>query len=179
MLSGTVLEGKHILLRDIDISDCNENYLRWMCDEETNQYMETRWQNQSIELIRQFVIDKINSADSVLFAIVEINGNKHIGNIKIGPINSNNSFADISYFIGDKECWNKGYASEAINLATEYGFEVLKLHRLEAGVIAGNIGSSKALEKNGYKQEGCFIENSRSKAGKYLDVFRYGIINKH
>lgn len=177
MLSGKTIIGEKIKLRDIDISDCNECYLQWMCDEDTNLYMETRWVKQTMDSIISFVSDKRESNDSVLFAIVESRSGNHIGNIKIGPIDFNNHYADISYFIGSKNCLRKGYASEAVFLATKYGFDELGLHRLQAGVIDGNTGSKKVLEKCGYKLEGRFLQTSYSKDDVYLDVFRYGIIN--
>ena len=94
------------------------------------------------------------SADSYLFAIVESDTNVHVGNIKLGPINAHHAFADVSYFIGETDRHGRGYATEAIKLATAFGFERLGLHRLQAGLYAGNIGSAKALEAAGYTREG-------------------------
>ena len=39
---------------------------------------------------------------------------KHIGNIKLGPINWIHRYGDISLLIGDKDYWGKGIATEAI-----------------------------------------------------------------
>ena len=110
---------------------------------------------------------------SVLFAIIF--EKRHIGNIKIGPINKNYSHADISYFVGDKTLWRRGIATEAINLVSEFGFTDLKLHRIEAGVYAGAIGSWKALDNNGFTKEAIFREQVISH-GKYMDVYRYGLL---
>lgn len=80
----------------------------------------------------------------------------HIGNIKIGPIHKFYSYADISYFIGDKNYWGKGLATEAIKSLLKFGFEVINLNKIQAGVFASNIGSIKALEKAGLILEGNF-----------------------
>ena len=42
---------------------------------------------------------------------------RHIGNIKIGPVHSYHRRARIGLLIGEKEFWNRGYATEAIKLA--------------------------------------------------------------
>ena len=111
-----------------------------------------------------------------MFAIILNSINRHIGNIKIGPINSHHHHADISYFIGEKEFWNKGIATECINLVSGFGLSELNLHRVEAGTYATAIGSWKALEKNGFTREGVFRKQVKS-GDDYVDVYRYGLLN--
>jgi RimJ/RimL family protein N-acetyltransferase len=41
--------------------------------------------------------------------------------------------------------------SEAVRLVVDYGFQELKLHRIEAGVMPHNIGSIRVLEKVGFE----------------------------
>jgi RimJ/RimL family protein N-acetyltransferase len=50
--------------------------------------------------------------------------------------------------------WGKGYATEALNSILAFGFEQLKLHRIEAGCAIQNIGSIRVLEKVGMTREG-------------------------
>ena len=57
------------------------------------------------------------------------------------------------WFKFDPAYWNKGYATEAVNAILEFGFNTLKLHRIEAGCAIGNIGSIKVLEKVGMIRE--------------------------
>lgn len=147
------IKGKNISLRSVILDDCNQRYLSWLEDHEVNKYLETRWSKQTIESIKQFVTDMLNSPDNYLFAIVVNSTNKHIGNIKIGPVNRTHSCADVSYFIGEKSEWGKGYATEAIKLITAFGFKELNLHRIQAGLYENNTGSQKCLEKAGYKFE--------------------------
>jgi RimJ/RimL family protein N-acetyltransferase len=60
----------------------------------------------------------------------------------------------VSYFIGERSCWGKGLATAAIRAACGIAFERLDLHRLQAGLYAGNVGSLRALEKAGFTREG-------------------------
>ncbi|OGT32155.1 MAG: GNAT family N-acetyltransferase [Gammaproteobacteria bacterium RIFCSPHIGHO2_12_FULL_35_23] len=146
-----ILAGGKIKLRLLDLSDCNAMYLSWLNDPVINQFLETRWSEQTLEKIKAFVGSMREDPANYLFAIIEIITGLHVGNIKLGPINFNHHYADISYFIGNRSYWGKGYASEAISLATHFAFKKLNLHRVQAGLYQSNLGSAKALEKAGYK----------------------------
>lgn len=159
------------------MSDCTEAYVRWLNDNEVNRYLETKWLKQTLDTIKEFVAEQRENSHSILFAIIDNSTRRHIGNIKIGPINKRYRYADISYFIGDKAFWYKGIATEAIGLVCRFGFEKLLLHRIEAGVYENAVGSWKALEKNGFLREGVF-RNMVYFDGKYMDVFRYGILEE-
>ena len=50
--------------------------------------------------------------------------------------------------------WRQGYATESLRAVIEYGFETLKLHRIEAGCAVNNLGSITVLEKAGMTREG-------------------------
>ena len=79
---------------------------------------------------------------------------RHIGNIKLGNINSQHQTANLSYLIGAKKLWGKGVASLAISTITEIGLQQIGLMKICAGVYENNIASSKVLVKNGYSLEG-------------------------
>ena len=176
MLCNQTICGQKIELRDVFQSDCNANYLSWMTDVETNRYMETRWVSQTLESISSFVYQVAESSNSILFAIVERHSGRHIGNIKLGPINFRYHYADISYFIGEKEMRGKGYAKEAIELVCDYGFRCHHLHRIQAGVIDGNDISAHVLLSCGFKPEARlrdkFIVNNQ-----YADHLIFGLLD--
>ncbi len=84
-----------------------------------------------------------------------------------------------SCYIGyslDQEHNGLGYMSEAVKLLMAFAFEVLKLHRIEAGVMPVNIRSQRVLEKCGFVREGLARKNVNIQ-GKWEDHYAYGIIN--
>lgn len=170
------LEGEKIYLRDISQDDCNLTYVDWLNDSAVNQYLETKWMEQNLQSIKEFVQSMSASDNNLLMAIIDKTTDKHIGNIKLGPINPHYDNADISYFIGEKEYWGRGVASEAIELVKNYAFDKLKLHQVQAGAYEVAIGSWKALEKNGFVREGIYKEQVLFEE-KYIDVYRYAILN--
>ena len=71
--------------------------------------------------------------------------------------------------------WGKGYATEVSKRLIRFGFEELRLHRIQAGVATENIKSIKVLEKAGMVREG-----RRRKVlpirGTWKDNYHYAII---
>jgi len=82
--------------------------------------------------------------------------------------------AKIGYWIGEPY-WNKGIATVAAKLITEYGFDQLDYVRIQTGVFEYNIGSMKVLEKNGYKNDGVF-EKAILKNGRFWNEHRFSKI---
>jgi RimJ/RimL family protein N-acetyltransferase len=171
------IEGNLIYLREIRISDVNETYCKWMNDPEITAYLESRFQSYCIEDLKKYVENKINSSNNVFLAIVLKKDKRHIGNIKLSEINWYHKYGDIGIIIGEKDCWGKGYAFEAIKLLTDFAFSELKLHKITAGAYDVNEGSVKAFLKAGY-----FIEGKRKKQflyeNKYIDAIQMAILNE-
>jgi [ribosomal protein S5]-alanine N-acetyltransferase len=154
-----------VRLRPVAMADCSERYVSWLRDPLVNRFLETRWSEQTIETVQAFVGAMLESPHSHLLAIVERATERHVGNVKIGPVNAPHSFADISYFIGEREVWGRGLATEAVALATRFGFEALKLHRLQAGLYESNAASRRVLERAGYIYEGSLKAQLRLDGG--------------
>ena len=159
--SDEYIVGTHISLRLVTLEDCDATYVSWLCDPLVNQFLETRWTQQTLHSIRDFVSTLLHDPYNYLFAIIEMATQQHIGNIKIGPINFHHQHAEISYFIGEKTAWGKDYATEAIHLVTAFAFQTLQLHRLQASTYASNRGSQRALEKAGFTLEGRLVQKLR------------------
>lgn len=168
------IDGERIYLREVRLSDVTENYYRWMNDPEVVQYLETRFFPYSREKIESYVRQMQEDADSAFMAVIVKNGDEHIGNIKIGPINWFHRFADIALIIGEKKSWGRGYGTEAIKLVTDYAFNTLNLHKLTAGIYANNIGSIEAFKKAGFSVEGV-RKKQRLYHGEYVDEVILGI----
>lgn len=82
--------------------------------------------------------------------------------------------AEIGYWIGEPY-WNNGFATEAVSLLVDHGFNNLKLIRIFTGVFENNKASQRVLEKCGFKHEGIF-ENAVIKNNKIINEYRYGIV---
>lgn len=172
-LKNPTIKTDRLILNCVTEDDCSEEYAGWLNDPLVNQYLETRWTKQTIESILEFVRGMRNDPNSLLLAIRTQTDLNHIGNLKIGPINRNHGFADLSYFIGDRNAWGKGYGSEAVRAATSFAFESLGLRRMNAGVYSNNKASARVLEKCGFQLEGVEKDKFVSRNG-FADHLYYG-----
>lgn len=160
--------GQNIYLREVRTSDVTESYYRWLNDPTITQFLECRFYPNTIEKLDEYVKSKQADFNNIFLAIVTKENHRHIGNIKLGPINWIHRFADIGIIIGEKDCWGKGYASEAISLVTKFSFDTLNLHKLTAGCYEMNQGSVKAFQKAGFHIEG-IRKSELFYQGAYID----------
>lgn len=171
-----LLEGEKVILRAISTEDATAEYVSWLNDQEVNQYTETRFQTHTLETLRQYITDRNADPNTYFFAITQKDTGKMIGSIKLGPVDLNHSRGEIGLMIGDKGSWGKGFASEAIKLISNFGFENLELHKIVAGAHVENQGSIKAFLKNGFEQEAILAKHNRNRDG-YSDVVRLAKFN--
>jgi [ribosomal protein S5]-alanine N-acetyltransferase len=171
-----IMQSERITLREVRTSDVNDDYYRWMNDREVTQFLESRFFPNSIEGLRKYVESKAFDRDNIFLAIVTKEDDRHIGNIKLGPINWIHRTGDIGILIGEKDCWGKGYAAEAIGLIAEYAFRILNLKKVTASAYDINKGSIKAFVKAGFE-----IEGERKQQffcnGKYVNMVLMGLVN--
>ena len=169
-----MLKSARLLLRPIQESDINSTYLNWLNDPVVNRFLETRFTEQTLTTLHDYWKLHHDLSDSPWFAICLHRNTRHIGNIKLGPINPHHQRADISLFIGERDCWGQGFAHEAISLIRDWAFKELKLEKLNAGMYSKNVGSKQAFEKCGFELEGT-LRNEVLFEGERADVFRLGL----
>ena len=61
--------------------------------------------------------------------------------------------AEIGYWLAKRQ-WGRGYATAAVRTMLEFGFTTLGLDVITAGVVTGNPGSMRVLEKAGFVPAG-------------------------
>ena len=95
--------------------------------------------------------------------------NEVAGSVGISKIKGHK--AEIGYWLAEKYR-NKGIMTKAVNLATKFGFDKLKLKRIYAHVFLFNKASRQVLKKAGYKFEGTLKKNNK-KDNKFLDDYLF------
>jgi len=99
-----------------------------------------------------------------------------IGTINFLNINKKNKNSEIGIWIS-KKYWGQGLAKEALVLMLRFGFEKLKLERIQARVLHKNIPAQNLLKKLGFKLEGKLRRKTYFK-NKWYDDLVYGILRK-
>lgn len=108
------------------------------------------------------------------FTIEEKESKKFIGLIALKLANKKFQSGEVWYKL-NSNFWGNGYATESLNGILRFGFEQLKLHRIEAGCAVENIASIKVLEKVGMTKEGRKRKVLPLKSG-WSDNFEYAIL---
>ena len=120
-------------------------------------------------LIKMYKIDELPT-----FVIEYKDEKKVIGTIGLNSISFQHNFAEVGYSL-NRNYWNKGIMTEALEAFIKYCFEQLNLNRLEAVHECRNPASGRVLEKVGMHKEGCLRQKFNNK-GEYVDVFLYAIL---
>jgi len=172
-----LLAGKQLILRPFEPADLSEEYLRWLNDPEVTRYLGVGREPATLESVRRYVEGFRGSDNNLLFAIIDKQTDRHIGNVTLNHIHRVNGTADTGLMIGDKAFWGKGYAFEAWVLLMEHAFSTMGLRKIIAGAVAGNESSLSVLRRLGFREEGLLREEFFLD-GKYLDTVRLGLFQR-
>ena len=84
--------------------------------------------------------------------------------------------AELGYWIG-APFWNRGYATEATLAVLKFGFDDLRLNRIQACHFARNPASGRVMQKAGMLLEGTARQNI-IKWGRYEDLVSYAMLRE-
>ena len=170
-----IITTERLQLEPLSLSHVSYDYVNWMNDKDVNRYLETGG-DYTLEKLKDFL--KQVELDNILFWAIHLKiNNKHIGNIKIDPINTRHKYAEYGIMMGNKSEWGKGYAKEASLAVIDYCFaSLLNLRKVNLGVHAKNISAVELYKKIGFKEEGRYIKHIITNEG-YDDILRMAIFN--
>jgi len=178
------LETERLYLRRVDKNDV-ESILELRSNVETMKYIPRPLLKTTEDALEHIaMIDaKIESSEGINWAITYKNDPKLIGIIGHYRIKPEHFRAEIGYMLLPEHS-GQGIITEAIKEAVKYGFEVMKLHSIEAIIAPENHGSAKVLEKkakvlekNNFIKEAHLKENEFYE-GSFLDTVIYSRLNK-
>jgi ribosomal-protein-alanine N-acetyltransferase len=172
------LETERLCLRRVIKEDVNEIFVL-RSDQEVMKYIPrplVKTYEEALEHIAM-IDEKIDSNEGINWAITLKGNPKLIGIIGHYRIRPEHYRSEIGYMILP-EYQGKGIMSEAIKEVVKYGFEVMKLHSIEAIIDPENFASEKVLQKNGFTKEAHLKENEYYE-GRFLDTVIYSILNQH
>lgn len=102
------------------------------------------------------------------WAITLPQNNKMIGTVGFTKIDCPHNSAEIGYVL-NPQYHSNGYATEAAQKILSFGFDVLRLHRIEARFMEENIASLCVMKKLGMSLEG-YIRDGMLVKGRYRTI---------
>lgn len=171
------LSGTRIYLRMLDRSDIEGNYRFWFSDAEICRYnAHHRFPYANDELV-QYVDGLCGARDRLVLAIIDRDGDHHIGNVSLQGIDPVERSAEFAIVIGEKFAWGKGFSKEAARLMIDHGFGALNLHRIYCGTSSENVPMQKLAISMGFLLEGRRRE-AIYKDYHYRDILEYGLLRR-
>jgi [ribosomal protein S5]-alanine N-acetyltransferase len=151
--------GDSVVLRAPQMSD----YAEWAALREASRDFLTPWEPtwppddltraSYRRRIRRYAEDQRSDLAYPLFVFRRSDnvllGGLTLANIRRGCAQAGN----LGYWMGAAYS-RQGYMTAAVKLVIPFAFETLRLHRVEAACIPGNIASIRLLEKTGFRREG-------------------------
>jgi len=89
-----------------------------------------------------------------VFTIVERATDRPIGRCLLFGLNKTDRSTEVGIFIGEKDCWGRGYGTEAMRLLLDYAFNLLNLHSVMLGVFSFNERAIRSYRSLGFKEIG-------------------------
>jgi diamine N-acetyltransferase len=144
------IEGENIILRSVDFSDI-DTLLLW-----ENSSAEPLYGVYDEQYTRDDVVQFVENQQRYSFAETEqlrlmicSHGGERLGAIDLTEYDGQK--ADVSILIFDKGNRNKGFATSALRLATDYA-RTIGLHTLYATILPENLASIALFAKAGFSQ---------------------------
>ena len=172
-----MLQGKRVRLRALDTPDL-PYFVTWLNDPEVIEFL-TIYQPLSLsQEVDWFQKALSGPRDEIPLGIeVLVEGKwKLVGNISFHKVNWLDRSTEVGIFIGEKDCWNKGYGREAMQLMVQHAFDHLNMNRVFLRVYANNLRGIASYRRVGFIEEGR-LRQAVYKNGQYVDVLIMSILH--
>lgn len=170
------LTTNRLVLRQITVEDAPELFFQ-RTDERVMKYIERprpKDINDTITFINT-ISDLRDKNEIITWGIALKENPKLIGTVVYLNFKKEHYRAEFGYAL-HPDYWRKGIMDEVAKAVIDYGFNVMKLHSIEANINPENIASQKLLEKHKFVREAYFKENFFWQ-GKFLDSAIYSLLN--
>jgi RimJ/RimL family protein N-acetyltransferase len=168
------IEGRRVVLRR-HVPRNLAAFTRWYADPEVARL--TRYQAGPMrpDEIRRFFEARVAGTGSLAMAIHLRGSDRLIGTCAFSQLDGDNGSALFHITIGERDCWDSGYGTEATALMLEHAFGTLGLHRVALAVFAFNERAIRSYRKVGFVVEG----RSRQaiwRDGRFCDEIQMSIL---
>ena len=169
------IASQRLLLRKMTMADAQDIF-DYSSDPEVSRHV--LWEaHRSIHDSRaylRYILRQYRNAEPSSWGIVLKQTNRLIGTIGYMWWNQENHSAEVGYSLARAQ-WNRGLMTEALFAVLRFGFDEMRLNRIEAQHEVDNPASGRVMEKCGMRQEGILRGRLYNK-GRYVDVALYAIL---
>ncbi len=165
--------GERVNLRAMTTADA-EALWRWNHDPDVMRWMDAGYP-QTPASVQKWLADRAdNEFSDVLFGI-ETFDRALIGLVRLHGAEPETGIAELDIYLGEKDHWGRGYATDAMRTACRYGFDRMRLHKITLTVVTENETACHLYRKIGFVEEGRLRQVGRS-GGRWVDHFTMGLL---
>jgi RimJ/RimL family protein N-acetyltransferase len=170
-----ILSGELTYLRPAERADI-PTFVRWFTDLRTTRTLlffapistvsEEAWFTQMAEH---------QGKDRWHFVICRLEDERPVGGIDLHDVDARNGSASLGIAIGDPADTGQGYGSDALRTLLGFGFDQLRLERIELEVYDFNADARRLYERVGFRHEGT-SRHALYSDGAFHDVHRMSVL---
>jgi len=168
-----MLEGRKVRLRAVERIDL-PSFVKWINDPEVTQFLELN-PPMNLEEEEKWFASLAKSEDKVFS--VDTKDGKLIGNVGLMKLKWKDRTVLFGIMIGEKEYWDQGYGTDAIETLLRYVFEELNMNRVYLIADERNARAIHCYEKIGFRREGLLRQN-RHKDGTYANDVEMSLLQE-
>jgi ribosomal-protein-alanine N-acetyltransferase len=172
-----VLETERLRLRKLSMRDAGDVF-EYASVPEVAEHVTWEYHrniSDSMHYLR-FITQQYQDGIPSPWGIVHRELGKLIGTIGYHVWSIANHYGEVGYALS-KEFWNQGYTTEAFNEVIRFGFERMRLERVEATCKPANTASEKVMIKCGMQFEGILKKKLFAK-GEFHDLKLYSLLKE-
>ncbi len=113
--------------------------------------------------------------DRWFYVICRLEDDRPVGSIDLHEVDLRNGSASLGIAIGDPDDTGHGYGSDALRTLVRFGFDHLRLERIELDVYDFNDPARRMYERVGFVHEGT-LRHALYSEGVFHDVHRMSIV---
>lgn len=162
-----VINGKKVSLRPITEAD-TADIVRWRNDKEVQQFFIFR-EPFTEEIHREWLDTKVSTGKVIQYMILDKATGQSVGSVYFRDIDQKNESAEYGIFIGEASARGRGFGSETARLFTDFGLDVLKIHRISLRLLGSNKIARRSYERAGFEMEGIFTDMVKLD-GEFTDI---------
>ncbi|QGN32830.1 GNAT family N-acetyltransferase [Microlunatus sp. Gsoil 973] len=168
------LTNRRVVLREWKPEDAPELFV-WRSDPEVQRFNSAPMREvaEAVDLIKE--LRAAYEAHLAIHWAVTLGDHRAIGLFGFNAWERFHRRAEIGYDLR-RDCWGRGFATQALDAILRFGFTRMGLNRVEAQTIADNHASVRLLRRLGFQREGLRRAYSMEEDGSYHDGAIYGLL---
>jgi len=171
-----ILQSDNVKLQPFSKEFISNKYLDWINDKNVTRFIDKAKDNTTLEDLNFFAESLIKSDFDYFFAIIYKKEQRHIGNVRLGAIDSNFKKSNFGILIGDKSFHGCGIATEVMELIKHFSFNYLKLDKIHFPVVKEHTAAMNLYAKTKFTCLG-EVKKTFNKNGKSWKLVEWAMSN--